>query len=204
MKRVALEKAAGHLELACLAIEDMDRASDFKTYEQRWVEFLAQASRFYSKLEQGVKGCPKSEPWFGRRKHERRKDPLLCYIHHARNSEEHTIEHTTSMAADALTGKAPDGDFEISFDFMVDKNGRQHFRNIRYKDATGADLPFTLVNAELVLLTAYDRQHGDKFDPPKMHRARPIVDTTPRGVAMLALAYLREMLDEASGLPERF
>lgn len=65
MKRIALDKAAGHLELAKEAVHQMAGATNFKTYEMAWQDFLSQASRFYSKLEQGSKGCKKSEPWFG-------------------------------------------------------------------------------------------------------------------------------------------
>lgn len=204
MKRVALQKASEHLELAKAAVEQMAIATDFKNYEQGWTQFLAQSGRLYSKLEQGAKGCKASEPWFGNKKHERKKDPLLAYIHHARDSEEHSIDHTTSVSADALMGKVGDGDFKISFDYMVDQNGRQHFRNIKAKGADGEDLPCALANPKLVTLTVHDRRFGDKFEPPVMHRTRPIVDTSPVGIARIAIGYLEELLDEAGKLPLRF
>jgi len=205
MKRVALQKAAEHLDLAKSAIQRMSEAKSFKAYEQGWVEFLAQASRFYSKLEQGAKGCDKSTPWFGKKKHERRKDSLLSYIHHARDCEEHTIDYTASITADMLQGQLPEqGEFKMSCTFMLDKNGKQHFRNIKATGPDGEDLPVELVNPQLALTTVYDRRFGDHFDPPTIHLTRPIVDTTPRGIANLAIQYLEEMLKEAGKLPQHF
>ncbi|WP_374614722.1 hypothetical protein [Sphingorhabdus sp.] len=205
MKRIALDKAAGHLELAKEAVHQMAGATNFKTYEMAWQDFLSQASRFYSKLEQGSKGCKKSEPWFGGKKHERQKDPLLSYIHHARNCEEHTIDYTASMTADSIVGKMEnDKPFNIRFQYMVDDKGRQHFRNIEAKDGDGNDVPIEIVNPKLVLLQVHEKRINKKFDPPEMHRSKPIVDTTPRGIARLGVSYLEDLLDEARKLPEHF
>lgn len=205
MKRVALQKATEHLELAKAAVDQMKQATNFNAYERAWSQFLSQASRIYNKIEQGAKGCNASEPWFGNKKHERRKDPLLSYIHHARDCEEHTIDHTAAIAADGIMGLMEnDGDFSISCDVMVDENGRQHYRNIVAKGPDGEDLPYELINAKLALLTVRDKRYGDKFAPPAMHRAHPIVDTTPRGVAQLALTYMEEMLNEAAQFPMRY
>ena len=205
MKRVALQKAAEHLNLVKTAVDEMAAATNFSSYERAWMDFLAQASRFYNKLEQGAKNCNKSEPWFGRRKRERKKDPLLSYIHHARDCEEHAIDFTTSMSADMLRGTMPEeGDFRVSFDFMIDKNGKQHFRNVKATGPEGENIPVELVNPNIALLTVLDRRFGDSFDPPAFHLARPIVDKTPRGVASLAATYMSDMLEDAKRLPERF
>jgi hypothetical protein len=202
MKRVALQKAAEHLELAKAFIAQMKLDDGFKAYERAWSQFLSQASRFYSKIEQGAKGCQTSEPWFGRKKHERRKDPLLSYIHHARDCDEHTIEHITSLTADFI-GTQIDNEkgLRASFEFMVDDRGRMHYRNFESKNLDGEDLPMMVRNPAVALLTVHDRRFGDKFDPPEMHLGRPIVDTSPRGVAALAITYLEDMLKEASALP---
>ena len=69
---------------------------------------------------------------------------------------------------------------------------------------SGEEVPYELVNPKLALLKVHDRRYGDSFDPPAVHLARPIVDTTPRGVARLALTYMEDMLAEAGGLPGHF
>src|ERR1700722_15573764 len=66
--------------------------------EEAWTDFLLAASTIYSKLEQGAKGYRISEPWFGRKKKERRDDQLLRYLHFARNSAEHGIERVTATS----------------------------------------------------------------------------------------------------------
>jgi hypothetical protein len=71
---------------------------------QNWVSFPSgrrssgecRSSTIYSKLEQGAKGCGPSDAWFGRKKYDRKTDPLLRYIHHARNADEHGLEAVTS------------------------------------------------------------------------------------------------------------
>src|SRR5438045_1159874 len=101
MKTTAIDKAHEHLELARAAAENLHAENGFKPYQQAWSLFLSQVSRFYSKMEQGSKGCGKSEGWFGRKKHERRSDPLLSYIHHARDADEHGLECVTAVTGDA-------------------------------------------------------------------------------------------------------
>lgn len=202
MKRVAIQKAAEHLELARGAVGEMTLDNGFKAYEQAWSQFLTQASRLYSKLEQGAKGGGASEPWFGKKKHERKKDPLLSYIHHARDCDEHSIEHIASLSADYISAQVTPGEgFYTSFEFMIDDKGRKHYRNIRAGSPNGP-VPIEAVNAKVVTLTVHDRRYGNKFEPPLMHLTRPIVDTSPKGLASLAVTYLEQLLDEASKLPQ--
>jgi len=66
MKEIALAKSCEHLNLAKAAAEGLSLRNGFKLYEQAWSQFLSQVGRYYSKLEQGAKGCKESESWFGR------------------------------------------------------------------------------------------------------------------------------------------
>lgn len=205
MKRIALDKAREHLSLAKGAIAEMQLSNGFEAYEQAWSHFLIQAGRIYSKLEQGAKGCAKSTPWFGLKKHERKKDPLLSYIHHARNSDEHGIEYISSLTAETVSASVnQEKGFMFQMRFMVDSEGRFHYRNIKAKSGDGNDLPVSILNPKIVPLTVHDTLHGDNFDPPQMHLSMPIVDPSPQGLAILAANYLTKLLDEASQLPQRF
>jgi hypothetical protein len=70
------------------ALSALRSATTVEDAEEAWTDFLLAASTIYSKLEQGSKGYAKTEPWFGKKKKERKDDPLLRYLHYARNSDE--------------------------------------------------------------------------------------------------------------------
>jgi hypothetical protein len=61
----------------------------------------------FTKLEQGAKSHPKSQPWSGPVKHQRRTDALLQYIHQARNSDEHGIQRITDRKIGVQVRGAP-------------------------------------------------------------------------------------------------
>jgi hypothetical protein len=53
--------------------------------------------------------------WWKRKMDERRDDPLLSYIHHARNSDTHCLEDTTQrLPAGIYTVEMPNGRFQYS------------------------------------------------------------------------------------------
>ena len=100
MKVAGLDAARERLRRAQSALERLEQAMTNRERETAWSEFLLASHALYSKLEHGSKGCGKSEAWFGRKKHERKNDELLCYIHHARNTDDHGITGTTLAGAD--------------------------------------------------------------------------------------------------------
>ncbi len=203
MKKVALSKAADHLELAKAAAEKLDLASGPKAYSRAWSDFLSQSSRFYSKLEQGAKGCKTSEPWFGRKRHERRKDPLLSYIHHARDTDEHGLDYVVAETGSRLNVHMAEGAERIntSFEMMVDSQGKVHIRNPQTTTPESVSA-MELVEPRMELVIVKDNRFNDSFHPPSMHLDRPIVFNSPATVANLMIAYLSMLLDEAATLPE--
>ncbi len=92
MDSQALEQAKGKLQRADKALYALKTATNYDEAEEAWSDFLLAASTIYSKLEQGSKSKGTSAGWFGRKKKERKDDPLLRFLHHARNSDEHGIE----------------------------------------------------------------------------------------------------------------
>ena len=64
-------------------------ATNYADFEAAWTDFLVSTNAIYTILEVGAKGSPQSRQWFGRKKIERRNDPLLQYLHQARNADEH-------------------------------------------------------------------------------------------------------------------
>src|SRR3954451_15443611 len=178
MKSVALVKAREHLELAKGAAKRLILDGGVRPFEQAWSEYLSQVSRFYSKMEQGAKGGRESEPWFGRRKRERKDDPLLSYVHHARNVDEHGLDHITLRRAQSLTFGFPETDeATVSFEMMVDGNGQMHVRNPRVASPKGGIDSVEIANPSVGLVGVRDRGVG--YEPPTIHLGKPIVDRSP-------------------------
>jgi len=204
MRTIAIQKARDHLDLARQAVSGMDITLGFKTYEQAWSQFLTQVSRFYSKLEQGSKGCGKSVGWYGRIKHQRRKDPLLSYLHHARDSDEHSIEDIVRRRASGASIKFPSAkEVRFSANIRMNSDGTMEVQNQSIETPDGRFTDVEVENPRIQLVTVRDDRFGDKFDPPKEHMGAGIIDTSPLGIANIALEYLEATLQEALELPQR-
>jgi hypothetical protein len=200
MKAVAIQKAEDHLAIAREALDHLQIEKGLKAYERTWSEIVAQLGRVYSKLEQGAKGCKASEPWFGQVKHARGADPLMAYLHHARNSEEHGLDHITQRGADSITlGFPATTEIRVGFEMMIDDKGGMHVRNPIVDSPNGGVNRVEIVNPRVELVPVRDR--GISYSPPEMHESKPIVDRSPRGCAALAISYLEGVLAQARKLP---
>jgi hypothetical protein len=108
MDAQAVEQAKTKLRKAEKSLETLKAADGYDAAEEAWSDFLLAASTIYSKLEQGSKAKGSSAGWFGRKKKERKDDPVLRYLHHARNSDEHGIERVAARGGnerDLLAGE---------------------------------------------------------------------------------------------------
>ena len=180
----------------------MDFAKGQKHYEAAWSLFLSQAGKFYAKLEQGSKPCGQSQAWFGQRKRERREDPLLSYIQHARNSDEHSLDLITGRSADGVEIKFPESsEVRVSAWVRLREDGKLDIANPTVSASGGDVISVLEANPRLVLLPVDDR--GVRYQPPALHLGKSIYDDSPVGIASLAATYFEAMLAEASQLPKQ-
>ncbi len=188
----AIEQAKARLHKAEKSLAELKAAEYFDDAESAWSDFLLAASGIYSKLEQGSKGYPKSDPWFGAEKNLRKTDPLLRYIHFARNADEHGIERVTEQSLDNLN---------LRF------NERQHVTGQILKENShepeGAPFDAVIAGPTLKVVRVYDRRFGDFADPPETHLGVPVRfgHTFPDEIAEVAIRYLRYMIERAEKLP---
>ena len=73
------------------ALAAMRDAKTYSLFRRNWSYFLLAAAGVYAMLHEGSKGCQKSRDWCNLRKKERKNDPMLSYLHHARDSAEHGL-----------------------------------------------------------------------------------------------------------------
>jgi hypothetical protein len=162
MKLTAVEEAGIRLERARATIPTMERTDiPIKDVESAWWSFLLSANSVYTKLEQGSKDNGKSKAWFGRAKHVRKNDPLLSYLHHARNSDEHSLEATAVTGIADLKSLHPE--------VKVSEPGQ----NVRVDFDPNANLepgtPLATLKVGLCVLPVTDDRYGDTFPVPTSH-----------------------------------
>lgn len=171
--RLALDHSTKHLEV----LED---CRDFETFRFAWVDFLNAHQRFFSMLAHWAKGCPKRGAWFKGIKKTRTADPLFCYLHQARHSQEHSIED--------LHGKSgPSVILRLEGPMRLVPEGLQTLGPIKQSQEWLPPRPS--------LLPATNR--GKSYLPPERHLGEVLTDTTPQNVARLGTQYAENTLSEA-------
>jgi hypothetical protein len=195
MDTKAVNQAYERLERAASAIEDLANATEYWEKEAAWSNFLLAAYTIFSKLEQGAKKRPKSDGWFSQVKGERKRDPLLNYLKHARNADEHRLEE--------ITGETPGLEAVISNGQIVHsrnfgKDIHRNYRTMGWSEQTGErELEYTpLCPPEIQLKPVVDK-HSYVYTPPTEHLGAQIDDTSPLGIGRLALDYLTKLVTVA-------
>ncbi|WP_168727263.1 MULTISPECIES: hypothetical protein [Sphingomonas] len=197
MNPEAVKQAKASLKRCADACQKLNQATTFEETEAAWTDFLVWSARIYNKLGKGSRGNNASENWYGLIKKERKDDPVLRYIHHARNTDEHGIERILSND-------------ELREVYIYRENGEiiQEFSTIggaKIDDLKmiidGVPVPVPLERVEKVakLVTVTDDVFGDSFDPPHEHFGRTIFPE-PKYVALAALDYMKYMVISADYL----
>ncbi|OCK56956.1 hypothetical protein LMTR3_15200 [Bradyrhizobium sp. LMTR 3] len=198
MDAQAVEQAKERLRKADKALYALKTATCYEEAEEAWSDFLLAASTIYSKLEQGAKQAKgKSAPWFGRKKKERKDDPLLRFLHHARNSDEHGIKRVAARGGNArgMNGKP------LMFNEYEECI-------MEYRDSVTGELkttPAILHGPSLQMVRVHDDRFGDYCDPPIQHLGKTIEveDNSLIGVASLGFTFLTNLVAEAETLVPR-
>jgi hypothetical protein len=186
--KAAIDAARTERGRAADSLAVVATTNDFPTLEKHWASFLVSAGRVFTKLEQGAKLSSKGKAWWGNQLHQRRTDPLLRYLWHARNADEHTLQRINELQpAQAQVIEPTKEDIE------------QLERAMKKETRPWAPLGMVQWTPEhVVLLPVVDR--GVRYEPPKEHLGRPIDNSSPAHIAALALAYLDAMLKQAEAL----
>jgi hypothetical protein len=187
MKKSAINEASDNLVRATDSVQVMKNARKRPQFQAAWSDFLSAAQRVFSKLEHGSKNSPESKVWFGLKIHDRRTDPLLRYIHHARNADEHGLEQISTQVPGYKLGEIESVIYDTTPDMKLKPFPSMVLR------------PVEIVPSSAMLFPILDR--GVLYTPPSEHLGTKIANPSPIEVAELAVAYLRNMLAEARKLP---
>jgi hypothetical protein len=147
---------------------------DFAEYERAWRDFLGRIEKVWTKTQAAVHdmpGWPKIESDIA---HLRKADPLLSYLQHARNVDEHSIQELATDWDAKLTSVQRRGELHVSWQPW--------------------DRPLLPVRNRGV---TYDppRTHLGKPIEPLLGKGK----AEPRVVAELALAFYCDFFNRVSG-----
>jgi hypothetical protein len=187
MDKKAVDAAQKEYARAAKCANIIRTSANFEEVLVAWTSFLTAHHRVFTKLEQGSKSSRKSRAWWGRKLCQRRKDALLCYLFHARNADEHTVEEITGHHETRTMITEPNPQIVSAMERGL--MGRPHSPILR-------TIETVLKNVRL--LNVVDK--GTRFDVPKDHLGSPLSDTRPATIASLGVAYLGSMLEEARAL----
>lgn len=213
MQKKVIRSATNRLLWAKSAISAFENAATVGDQRKAWWEFLTNTSAVYEKLKAGAeKAGGKSAPWMGRIVNQRKKDPLLNYVHHARNCDYHGIEE--SVEADGFSWGIRNASGGMMFGLVkagADEDSTSLPENlVTTIGVNGVDLtpdeaaayglgpPMKAASLRLVAVT--DSHYGDTFYPPSQHFGNQIDGTCPLTVGKAALAYLEGVVKEAESL----
>jgi hypothetical protein len=157
------------------------------TFDQHWAQFLSSFNTIFSKLEQGAKKSGRSNAWFGRLKNLRRNDPLLRYLHHARNQENHGLNNGTSHLPFDLVG----------LDGNQAKVSRDTSGRLRVDATVGDKVNLKIVPPRVGLISV--RDSNVDYDPPREHLGRPLAELNPVAVAEAAILFIENTINDAEG-----
>jgi hypothetical protein len=195
MNKTALRHAGHHLHSAKTALARLEKAASFDEIESAWVSFLMESATVFNKLERGSKGNKVSEPWYGRIKNQRRTDPLLRYVHAARNVAEHGIEDVTKRSAG---WSVQIGSNVLLRSFSFNALGHPVADVVQLNSKNPAPITYQMPGVQLV--DVVDDRFKDTFHVPAFHLGVPVLYPTPREIARLTIDYLAGKLSEAKEL----
>lgn len=188
LDRRAFDRSRAELEKASAKIGEMRAANNLQEIADLWSEHLTNLQRAFTKLRMACKEGA-SKGWCDNVFHERSKDPLLSYVLHARNADEHGVASITAHKAGTI-GIGPKTGNSLEIDHLsIGPGGITMGPNL----AANARISFT--PGEVLLVPVRDR--GIVYDVPKEHLGEKLDAPTLLSVAERAEAFLRAKLDEA-------
>lgn len=190
MKAIAIEKSRERLRRGTLAIEGMEKANSATQFAECWEALLVALKAIGEILRTGAKGHDQSEIFLKNRWAELSTDPLMRYLHEARNVEEHGLEPTAKFETSSLSIGGP-GE-AVRIDGMIGPGG-----SLRVTPLGESKVTITYRPSETTLLPVMDRS-GQLWPVPETHLSKPVSDQSPISISRLGLAVFTELVTDAA------
>ena len=156
-----LHSARRDLERLRRSVESMQTAPSPEVYEDAWVTFLDAAYRIPNRIQNaGKKTLDAAErnrfdPWFGMVKAQRKSNPFLRYVFHARGAEAHSIQTATERQPGTLTFR-PTGPIRVRFETNPDGSKKPV--------TSGPPLKYDFTPGKVIMKAVVN--YGVEYEPP--------------------------------------
>jgi hypothetical protein len=195
MKQIAVDKAYKRLQKASACIESIKTSKSFSEFETAWTDLLISMNAIHTALEQGAKTNPQSRQWYGGKKNDRRNDPLLSYLHQARNADEHGIEPIANLKHGGVKiSKGGQPRFILK---TVINHGKEKLE-LHPLEGPGIEI----IPSRVELVPVRDDRFKNVFNPPTEHLGSILPDISPFAIATIGFKYHEELVQAASRLVE--
>lgn len=183
-----LVQSRRHLENARHAVARMRAAASFDAYEAAWRQFLQEMNKVWKKVELECKKNTKFNGWRAKYVVLRTTDPLLCYVLHARNSDEHTLTEITKRVPGSIAISAPP------------ETGVLHIRSLTMYaggaiEYDGSPAVFKVTHPSVQLECVFDR--GIWYEVPDSHLGENLNETAPLSIAERAVTFYADYVGAA-------
>jgi hypothetical protein len=191
MDRRAIHKAIARVRIAEKAIHRMRRARSRREMAEDWVVFLLAWKAVYTTLETGSKASAQSRQWFGSIKAERKMEPMLDYLFHARNDDEHGLDKSAQSRTLMHWPCQPDQSYSAH---VTDIDGE---RFVTVRDGSGNVQELVQSGPPFLALVPITLRGGIVLDPPEKWEGLLIYETSVNEIAPLALIHSKRILGRA-------
>lgn len=194
-KKITPNLIEATLNKASKSAKKLAEAGDIDEAEEHWDHFIHEHAKIYSKIKEHCKGDVAKWQWSGLLHAERKKDPLLQYIHQAQNSDKHNFELIAEDGGfDFRIGSTGAGYIQHLAIFHPDENGVCKVK-IKWVAAEEGAEPTVFTSPFSLKLLAVSN-YGITYQPPKTHLGDVIDGNDARTVASLALIYIQNKVEE--------
>lgn len=168
------------------AITKMEASLNMDDYEMHWKAFLHYLVRSWNKFQDLAKTNDVPQQLVSKVNQARKNDPLIQYLAHARNSDEHSIRQIVERKTGGTTVTAGTGGATIHRGVI---QGNGIVSNLVYEG--NLKIEFSPGYIEIIAVT----DSGQLYQPPVEHLSKPITTRIPHEIARLGLTYYRSELD---------
>ena len=202
-----LSKPWKEIRAAKRELEAMRSARSLADIEDSWRGALSALERCWNAVLHAGSGAGSGfQPWIGQYVAFRKTDPLVSYLHHARNSEEHSIresiEHTpVSISVGVPPGARPTilDAKEAAFHGLPPGTAVYALPNVYIEGGTvrieGDPRGVQIRPAHVELVPVTDS--GVTFTPPNEHLGFRLASRDPAAVLQLGIRFYEDLLEAA-------
>ena len=184
-----LYHAKRELASAEKAIRRMSGAQSIEDLEDEWKNFLNSIEKVWEKAERSCQHIRNEfQPWQGKFARERKKDALLKYIKHARNSDQHTLAEGMQKKDASSSMYVEGGQGVTHIERLEIRDGKL----IEYK----GNKPLIIENLPNRVELLRVKDSSKWYNPPRSHKQVKLLWPAPVDVAVLGLEYYRDFINK--------